>query len=416
MQKIYKFFSKEKYETVEDDLLEDLPTTCSSKEEIVSCYLPVDALIDVFRFLPRKVLCQRIQATNSLMFRLCNSEKVPNIHRIQLIVFNQYTVKKVTPNGHYYDRHSRNIFKRLRAITHRKVNQSYGINRIFLNPTQDSLDVDTFRQLPLPATQIVRFGRVTLWNSLEWWLIEHLVKMQHMFEGCRLELFGMYFFHTYRYVKEFQELFGNVQIRECAISDYDYYSGPSMLLLKPVLDADRLDLSARWLQLNISKSEYIRRHKDYESHLPENDVTNDLLQWLHHKEGEFNAHRHLTLKQRDRSDDEQPIYKAQYFLDEIVQRFQSAVIPCSFMVTWITSPCPDEEPFDLFNKTTSERLSLLQRDGEPNIFRLWRRQCTLESFNTLLLTAGNKTAEGNVWKDPFYHHGFMDKLRRSRVN
>ncbi|KAI1714071.1 hypothetical protein Ddc_11635 [Ditylenchus destructor] len=412
MQKIYKFFSKEKYEAVEDDLMEDLPSRISSKEEIVTCYLPVDALIDIFRFLPRKVLCQRIQSTNSLMFRLCNSENVPNIHRIQLIVFNQYIVRKVTSTEYYYDRYSRNIFRRLRAITRWKVNQSFGINRIFLNPTQDSLDVDTFRQLPLPATQIVRFGRVTFWNSLEWWLIEHLVKMQQMFDGCRLELFS-YFFQTYHYEKEFRELFDNVQIRECSVSDYDYHSGPSSVLLKPILVADRLDVSARWLRF-ISMSEYIQKYQYYESDLPEKDITKEFIQWLHHKEGEFNARRHLTLKERDRSDDEQPLYKIRYFLDEIVQRFQSAVIPCNFMVTWLTSSYPDEEPFDLFNKTTGERLSLFQRESDPNIFRLWRRQCTLEAFNTLLPTAGDKTAEGNVWKDPFYHHGFMEKLQRSR--
>ncbi|KAI1714074.1 hypothetical protein Ddc_11638 [Ditylenchus destructor] len=340
------------------------------------------------------------------MFRLCNSEKVPNIHLIQLCVLEPKAYEHAEASNSVPGRDSAH-----RARTVIKTDITTFDYRIFLNPTQHSLDMVTFCQLPLSCTDIIRFGRVVLLGSLHLRLFAHLVKMKHMFERCRLEIVYGYF-----NAQQILNLFDKIQLSECVIFCRYYYSHPhssfsypSSILLTPVLDADKLDMS----EGHILKEVYSLSYRSFDFWRSKY-LIKEVLEWLHYREGHVKARRHLILKESLLSANEDPIYKIEDFLDEIVQRFRSALIPCNFMVTWLSPTCTEQEPLDLFNNTTSERLSLLQRDGEPNIFRLWRRQCTLESFNTLLPAAGDKTNDGNVWKHPFYHHGFVEKLQRSR--
>ncbi|KAI1714072.1 hypothetical protein Ddc_11636 [Ditylenchus destructor] len=142
-----------------------------------------------------------------------------------------------------------------------------------------------------------------------------------------------------------------------------------------------------------------------------------LLGWLHCKGGDIEARKHMVFQKcgiENVSIDEMLI-----FLDSVIQIFQSAELPCNFMVSWsvsdyeVSSRANLPEPIDLFNGITKERLSFFERENEPNIFRLWRRQSSLDDFHKLLPSASNKTIHENVWEDPFYYHRSTEVLHKT---
>ncbi|KAI1714066.1 hypothetical protein Ddc_11630 [Ditylenchus destructor] len=233
-----------------------------------------------------------------------------------------------------------------------------------------------------------------------------------MFEGCRLEIQNSCGRITALQIKQ---LFDNAQISECVIFPHYRYAYDdhsiihhesnlaALITLTPVLEADSLEI---W-EHQTMQSSYYRKNSDY-------PLINVFVEWLHHKEAFINARRHFVFKREGLRCGHrwEPIgEKFNAFLDLVVQRFQSAELPCNFMVTWSYSSYV--KPTDLFNENTKERLSIFQRENEPNIFRLWRRPSTLDDFHKLLPSAANKTIHRNIWEDPFYYHKSTETLYKT---
>ncbi|KAI1714070.1 hypothetical protein Ddc_11634 [Ditylenchus destructor] len=364
MLKIYNYFEKQKIIGLHHN--KRSPTIA----------LPADTLIDIFRFLPRKVLSQRIQAANSVIFRLCNSDKVPNIHLIQLII--------------------------LEATT--KENGS-SKNKICLNPMYDSLDITSFFQMPLSAASNIRFVRVVLAGQLSSSLVDHLAKMRHMFTGSRLEIVHSLVDSNATHLLK---LFGKNTLSECAIL-YDNCE-PSSLRTSFLLGV---------ILLSVNRLEIMQLSEDRRNiRLWETFIVQDLIEWLHHDKNDSRLGRHLILQESTFWDTHlgtrisgRPFWQSQHFIEEIIKRFQKAVRPCNFVITF--SPDTNMEAFDIFNHTTNERMSLFQREGEAKLFRLWRRSSTLESFLKSQLNATNIAVGDTIFAANSHFYRVTPVLKRS---
>ncbi|KAI1712665.1 hypothetical protein Ddc_12349 [Ditylenchus destructor] len=320
--------------------------------------LPLETLIHILHYFPRKQLVKRYSRVNSTFFQTTN-QLLPNLH-----IIHEDNIKFCFPYVERYSYHNPEAFSGL--ILYKDRNHRSGIGRLVCarakrDRNETRISAKEFLENMPPA--FIRFPSFEDYGFEDESMFQFLRQAKQHFVKSRLRLRVAYSDGKKNSIlNKRQKLLTDIFLDAAEIFISIANAAPETLFkTNGVRNCDRV---AMWFCYK--ESLFLA---DQHQHLTKQS-TDAFIEWIKWKQHDPGSRRHLVIYAYDR-----PLE----LIEDLTQAFKSATKPLNYVVTFIDPSyryytqevVEDLAPFELENDSTGERLSFFHH--QLDAYRLWRR-------------------------------------------